>query len=113
MSTSEGEKMKLRAGVKEIQAKLKMGYGEDSDPCYKEGRLVMACKAMGQSKDECKELALNVKRCRKFWVVVKADRMKKGISPALPKIQDRPAVMEEYKDTLEKIRQKKSMCVIQ
>ncbi|KAH3696332.1 coiled-coil-helix-coiled-coil-helix domain-containing protein 7-like [Dreissena polymorpha] len=97
-----------------IKTDSKGNFEASNDPCLEEQRLYVRCKSDLVNYDQCGELAVNVKHCRKFWRKVQGDRRKKGIYPTVPDLKDRPKIIEEYRDILEKIqRQNTYSCVVQ
>uniref|UniRef100_T1IL51 Coiled-coil-helix-coiled-coil-helix domain-containing protein 7 n=1 Tax=Strigamia maritima TaxID=126957 RepID=T1IL51_STRMM len=62
-----------------------------------EQKLVYKCLDENNYKnDKCIAHMANYKACKQFWMDVRKDRTKNGISPGLPWPEDRSRVKEEY-----------------
>lgn len=82
-------------------------YRIENDPCFEESEITSKCQvdSLGDF-DACKKEILNYKTCKDFWYKVKKDRLKKGIDPALPSLEERKEIKRQYltlvKETVKK-----------
>lgn len=70
---------------------------EINDPCYKERELSYKCFHKNDfDKSKCEMAMNNYKACKAFWNEVKSDRLRRGIKPSLPPVDERDQVKNEY-----------------
>ncbi|KAL1420705.1 hypothetical protein MTO96_004444 [Rhipicephalus appendiculatus] len=69
----------------------------NNNPCFKEQKLSMKClEDNGYDYDRCQVYFENFKACKGFWLAIVKDRRKKGIHPALPPLEERDSIKQEY-----------------
>lgn len=69
----------------------------NNNPCFKEQKLSMKClEDNGYDYDKCQAYFANFKACKGFWLAIVKDRRRKGIHPALPPLEERDSIKQEY-----------------
>lgn len=66
------------------------------NPCLKEQNLSYKCLGENVDKSLCEKYFVNYDVCRKFWSEVQKDRKQRGITPALPPVDEREQYKAEY-----------------
>ncbi|KYB26462.1 coiled-coil-helix-coiled-coil-helix domain-containing protein 7 [Tribolium castaneum] len=67
------------------------------NPCLKEQEQTYKCFHKNNfDKEACQLHIENYKSCKSFWNFVKSERMRKGIRPALPPVEEREQIKQEY-----------------
>lgn len=70
---------------------------EENHPCLKEHRASLKCLEKNASnQDSCRRYFDNYNACMGFWNNVKSMRRRRGITPELPPVEEREAIIKEH-----------------
>ncbi|XP_037028190.1 coiled-coil-helix-coiled-coil-helix domain-containing protein 7 [Bradysia coprophila] len=73
---------------------------EKNNPCLKEQNMTYQClNKNNYDREVCEPYFVNYNNCKDFWGSVSLARRRKGITPHLPDVEDRPKIKEEYMKT--------------
>ncbi|CAH1116323.1 unnamed protein product [Phaedon cochleariae] len=76
---------------------MKNSNAEINNPCIKEQELTYKCfNDHNFDKAACQLEIHNYKVCKSFWHSVKQQRIKDGLRPILPPVEDRESIKQEY-----------------
>lgn len=71
-----------------------------NNPCLTEQKLTYQCLSDNHyDRDACSLYFHNYRRCVDFWLKIKSDRRKKGISPDLPWPDEREEILRAHKES--------------
>lgn len=67
---------------------------EETHPCLKEHKASLKC--LEEKDGSCQRYFDNYNACMGFWNKVKSMRRRSGITPELPPVEERKAIIKEY-----------------
>lgn len=69
----------------------------EKDPCFQEADISLSCQQdSGFDPESCLREVENFKTCKTFWHNVKRERIKAGLHPPLPPVEEREQIKKDF-----------------